>query len=679
MNQPGVQFVRTLFVATLAILAFSASLSAQTSSSSQQQDTRALKQAFQEAYEGLWPSIGDSASSPRTARLPAFDGNSPMRSGVAPVPQFPDLLNPSVVEPSRARPDTPTGNLPPMPAALADVVAQSEPSESSAESLQSLPELSADADAGMWWQPLVIQPLDQRDSEAINPELLIYLALRNSPKILAISQQPLIRETDIGEARADFDPELFLKSQFDDRVDPVGNQLTTGNGEPFLKEHIWYGDAGIRKKLWSGGEIEARQRLGFQNSNSRFFDPQDQGTATLSLNFSQPLLRGRGEAYNRSQIVIAQLSSTASWDQFAAELQDELTAVVDAYWTLYYNRAVLLQKQYNVERGEIVLGKLEGRSGLDSLPSQIARARSAVQSRRTELANAKRDVKNAETAIRLLIGSRDNFLATAPEMLPQESPALYRGNLELASLIEQSMQLRPEIRQALQRAKIASLQKNISQHELLPELNLIFNAYTSALRGETEILGAWVDQFSATTPGYAVGVEFNMPWARRAARSRNRRQQLVLQQVRHDIDRAVNDVVAETQIAWREVDSAWQTTMAAAEAISAARADLSQNEARWETFALVEGDFAEGQTPTTLLDQLLDAQQRLAFAELTYSQAVLEFKRAEMGLKRATGELLRHHEVSAATGYSSPLPGNGSATPMPAQPAAPASPAMPRQ
>ena len=35
--------------------------------------------------------------------------------------------------------------------------------------------------------------------------------------------------------------------------------------DPFLKEHIWYGDGGIRKKLWRGGELEAKQRLGFQN------------------------------------------------------------------------------------------------------------------------------------------------------------------------------------------------------------------------------------------------------------------------------------------------------------------------------------------------------------------------------------------------------------------------------
>ncbi len=502
------------------------------------------------------------------------------------------------------------------------------------------------ASSKMWWQPLVLQSLGERPSEQVGTDVLVQLALQNSPRILATSQTPLIEETEISVARAEFDPYLFLQSRFDDRVDPVGNDLTTGPGIPFLKDHIWTADGGIRRKLYSGGEIEVKQNLGFQNSNSRFFNPQDQGTATLSLNFSQPLLRGRGKCFNRSQIMIAQVGHGAAWDQFAAELQGELTRIVEAYWTLYYNRAVLLQKQYNVERGEVVLQKLEGRSELDSLPSQIARARAAVQSRKTELANAKRDVRNAETNIRRLIGSQETFHAVASELIPIEAPGLFRMHSELEIVIQDAMQMRPEVHQALKRAKIAAVQQDISENELLPELNLIFDTYVAALRGETDIPGAWVDHFRNSTPGYAVGLEFAVPRGRRAARARNTRQRLLLKQVRHEIDQTIFDVVAEAQIAWRQVDSAFQTVAAAGEAIRAARADLLQNEARWESFALIEGDLAEGQTPTTLLDQLLDAQQRLTNAELTYSRAVLEYKVAEIGLKRATGTLLQHQQVT---------------------------------
>ncbi len=499
-----------------------------------------------------------------------------------------------------------------------------------------------------WWSRIVTEPQGDREYETVYPEVLVQMAMQNSPSILAISLNPLIQETEVTYARAQFDTDLFLRSQYDDRVDPVGNQLTTGGGLPFLKDNIWYGEGGLRRKLYAGGEIELKQRLGFQNSNSNFFDPQDQGTATLALNFSQPLMRGSGRYYNRSQIMIAQTGTNVAWDKLAAELQDELTRLVEAYWSLYYSRAVLLQKRQNVERGEVVLLKLEGRSELDSLPSQISRARAAVRARATELANARRDVFDAETEIRRILGSPEAFQSNAPELVPGEPPQLTPNHFELANIITEAMQQRPEVKQAVQRAKIAAIQQNVSRNELLPELNLIFNTYVSALRGESDIPGAWTDQFQNSTPGFAGGLEFSMPWGRRAARARLTRQQLVVEQVRHEIDQVMHRVVAEAQVAWRTVDSAFQTAVAAGLAIEAARADLLQNEARWESFALVEGDFAEGQTPTTLLDQLLDAQQRLTNAELTYSQALLEFKVAEIALKRATGTLL--------SCYNGPIP-----------------------
>ena len=502
----------------------------------------------------------------------------------------------------------------------------------------------------LWWSPLVAKSLDPRPAEDVFPELLVQLAIQNSPKILAISQRPLVRETEIGEARAEFDPELFLRTQFDDRVDPVGNDLTTG-GPPFLKDHIWTGDTGIRKKLYSGGQLELKQRLGFHNSNSRFFDPQDQGTATLEIDFSQPLLRGRGKYYNRSQILIAQVGTGISWDKFAAELQDELTEVVSAYWTLFYSRSVLLQKQRNVERGQIILDRLEGRSGLDSLPSQIARARSAVQSRKTELANAIRDVKNAETEIRRLTNNPQAFQAAADELIPVELPVTVQVGHDLEGVIADSMEKRPEVREALKRAKIAAIQRNVSSNELLPELNLIFNTYVSALDGETDIPNAWSQQFAGSTPGYAVGFEFAVPYGRRAAKAKLTRSQIIVNQIRNEINQVLLEVVAESQIAWRRVVSANLTLRAATEAISAARADLEQNQARWESFGLVEGDLAEGQTPTTLLDQLLDAQQRLTIIELTYSQALFEYKIAEVGLKKASGTLLNYQQISFGKSY----------------------------
>jgi outer membrane protein TolC len=507
----------------------------------------------------------------------------------------------------------------------------------------------------IWWPTLVVEPFDPTFSnESATTNELLYQALCASPRILAISQDPLISELQIIEADSEFDPAIFVRSLYEDRTDPVGNTLTTGSADEFLKDNIWTGRTGIRRKLRTGGNLELAQELGFKNSNSRFFVPQDQGTATLSINYTQPLLRGAGRYYNRSQIVIAESAANISWHAFATELQSELESVLDGYWTLYLNRSVLLQKQRNVARGEQILKTLQGRQELDSLPSQIARARSSVEARRTDLANALRDVRNTETRIRQSIGDPNWLAKEQVEILPVEHPQVHEFEVPLSQIVFTALDHRPEIREAIQRTKIAAVRYQISTNELLPELTLLFGTYASALNGDSGIEQALVRQYSDTTPGYSAGLELEIPYRNRSARSRWAQEKLQVKKIRHELDETAQGVIADAQLAHRRVRSALDTLKASYVAIEAASLDVGQQQQRWESFALVAGDVGDGNSPTTVLDQLLDSQDRLAAAELKYSQALYELQISIVALHRAAGTLLLHEGVAvhrAQTGW----------------------------
>ena len=523
------------------------------------------------------------------------------------------------------------------PAQLQMPVSPQQPATTDPDSISSI--------RSIWWKAAVSQPFaTDHQTEMVTIDSLLYAALRNSQQIQFISKDPLIRETEIVVADAEFDPALFASSVYEDRVDPVGNDLTTLNA-PFLLENTWSGEAGFRRKTRSGGQLEVFQQLGFQNSNSRFFNPQDQGTSTLGLNFNQPLLRGAGQVFNRSQILLAQTSTDLAWEEFSVALQDELLNVVDAYWELYFRRSVFLQTQRNVRRGEAILRKIEGRMGLDSLPSQVARARSEVQSRRTELANAFRDIRNAETEIRRLISDPDWLAKRSVEMLPAEMPVTETIQFPLKNVVYSAIENRPEIKATAQRARIAAIQNNILTNELLPELTLLFSSYVSALEGDSGIETAFQQQFSST-PGVSLGLEFEVPYRNRAARSRHLRSRLQVAQIYHEFQQTTQNVVSEAQVAYNRVISAVETLSTAELAVAAAREDLTQNRKRWENFALLEGDLTEGQTPTLVLDQLLSSQQRLTDAELTYSRAIRELKLSQIGLRRATGTLLTVNNVT---------------------------------
>ncbi len=532
------------------------------------------------------------------------------------------------------------------------------------------------SDELLWWNISVAQPLVVGNSgaETATTDELLKMSLLMSPRIQAISKDPLIREAQIIEADSEFDPTLFARNLFEDRTDPVGNTLTTG-GADFLEDHIYTSDTGLRRKLRNGAEVEVSQRLGFQNSNSQFFVPQDQGTATLAINISMPILRGSGQYFNRLQILIAQSAGEVAWEVFSSELQDELQRVLSAYWQLYFDRSNFLQKKRNVARGEKILNMLENRSNLDTLPSQISRARSSVQARRTDLANALRDVKNAETNIRRLIGEENWIAKQTIEILPVEPPQISDFNVPLQRVVETALQNRPEIREAAKRAKIAAYQLDISTNELLPDFSLLLGAYASGLEGDSGIERAFVEQFSSTTPGYSLGFEFEIPYKNRAAQSRLTQSRLQRTKLQQELRQNVQQIVAESQISYRRIQSALQTLKAAHISIEAAQQDLKQQEQRFQNFAIIEGDLGDGQNPTIVLDQLLDAQERLTSAENIYSQSILELQVASIALNRATGTLLMHEQVSFERSSDEAAPAlqlfqTGSSQPVFDQPAA---------
>ena len=194
------------------------------------------------------------------------------------------------------------------------------------------------------------------------------------------------------------------------------------------------------------------------------------------------------------------------------------------------------------------------------------------------------------------------------ELLPVELPDLTIPIVDLEQVIITAINNRPEIAEALKRSKIAAIQTDISVNELMPELSLLLGTYVSALQGDSQLGDAFVDQFGDVKPGYSVGVEFEMPIRNRAARSRLTQRKLQMNLIKAEIQETLQNVIAESQIARRRVESAKETLVAATEAIHAAQLDLEQSEGRWESFALIEGDIMDGQSPTIVLDQLLDSQ-----------------------------------------------------------------------
>ncbi|MCA9264755.1 MAG: TolC family protein [Planctomycetales bacterium] len=495
-----------------------------------------------------------------------------------------------------------------------------------------------------WWQPHVATPM-RRSSQPLPVDVdeLVTLALRYSHQIRVFSESPLIRDTSTIEADAHFDWTGFLETMWNDIDEPVGSRLTTG-GPPRFQDHKWDYEMGVRKRTTTGGNFELSQEYGFENNNSTFFIPNNQGTARLTVGYTQPLARGAGQKYNTGFIVLAQIDADIARDELSRQLQTHLLAVYRAYWTLYRERAALLQKQRLFKRAEGILEELEYRREIDALASQLVRARAAVASRKSDLFRAAASVKNAEGQIRALVNAPELGRVGEFELLPSSNPTVEPQGLDMECVLSDAVQHRPEVHQAMKQIKASALRLEMSSNELLPIFDVVLEGYLNGLRGDSSIGGAFVDQFSDGAPSYSAGLQLEMPLRNRAARARYQRRQLELRQLESQFRATVENLQLEAEVAVREVQTAERELQAKRQSVLAAESEVDYLTQRWK---LLPG---EDRSASLLLEDLLSAQERLAQQELDYLESEVTFSLALANLRRATGTLLQFENVVVSKG-----------------------------
>ena len=552
-------------------------------------------------------------------------------------PQTADTLEPLLsVQPPRgdlgvSRPEVRTA-APPVTQLVESVNSTSNTDESHTD--------SQSTSATRWWEQQVALVLRSTPKQLpISLNSLLVAALSHSAQIQLISDQPLISETEITTADAAFDWTSFIDARWDDISEPVGSTLTTGGPER-LRDHNATVEMGIRRRNTIGGELEIGQRFGHQNSNSIFFIPQDQGTARLTLSYTQPLLRGSGRVYNTSLTVLAQLRTKLDRKEFEAKLQDHLLAITREYWMLYFERARYLQNLRLLENGEKVLVELKSREEIDALRSQIVRARAAVENRRAQLIRSRLMIRMAEARIRSLVNDPALGDTLAVELIPQEHLLSNAFEVDLNTAVSMALQSRPEIEAAIHEVKSASVRMNMGKREALPLLNVVLETYASGLEGNSNAGRAFKEQFTEGEPAYGIGLQYEYPFWNRAGSSRVQKRRLELRRLQHQFRQTVETMKLEVELTIHQVAAAYESLNAKHRAMEAANAEVAYLFDRWLLLPVDNG------SASLLLEDLLEAQDRLAESELGLLQALLDHNLSQVEFKRAVGSLLDHHEVA---------------------------------
>ncbi len=488
-----------------------------------------------------------------------------------------------------------------------------------------------------WWVEEINKPLlESRNPIFTTLDEVIFTALKNAPQIQILNTQPRIQELLRDETAADFDWAAFVESRFNDQNDPIGSTLTQGNlTSGRFEQRDWAFEAGVTKRLTTGGDLRVGQSFGTVDNNSNFLNPPNQGSARLLLDYRQPLLRGAGRGFNTSQIVLADLDFQSITNESRAQLQAYLVEVVDAFWDIYQRRALLVQSRRSMERAQELYRQLKSRDGIDVTNDQLLRAEAAIASRRSSLIRAEYDLINAQDVlINLAVGQNADNLDTV-ELLPETLVLPMGVEFESTQLVQAAIHNRPEVQQALTRIRTGAIQSKIALNLLRPRLDAVISTFVSGLRGDNDVGGAFSDQFSVGEPSYTVGFEFEVPFGNRAAKLRLERRQLEAANFQQEFRRQVGDVVLDVRVAGREIERLNKENKNNFLAMNKASQELTLIRQRQQL------NLDDNKTGSLYIEDLLGSQARLTAAENRLVISQTEQAVALVDLKRATGELFR--------------------------------------
>lgn len=484
-----------------------------------------------------------------------------------------------------------------------------------------------------WWSSTV--PTDAEPQQGIRYELdeLIWLAIENSPYVKSLLVQPQIQNARASAVLGEFDANTFLDTIFNDTSDPVGNTLTTGTANR-LNDHTWDSSSGVRKKNVRGGQAEVSQQFMFKDSNSDFFVPSNQADTKMLMRYTQPLMRGRGEAYNRSSYVVANLGADLSLQEVSVEIQRHAFSIIEAYWQLYSARAFEQQILRGLERLQVLQQQLRGRADIDSLRSQLLRADAAVARQQASLSRARARIVTSEAQLRAAVAAPELLHNRETRILPASQTTDWPSALDLASQLTTALNYHPRVQALRTSLKATRVRMQVAEHELKPTLNLVLEGYLRGLNGDFDAAKSFGDQFSEGAPSYSAGLSYARPYRNTAAKAILRERRLELRQLLLELDHElltlnsnVESAIAEATAAFTQLESAVQSTLAT-------HAELDLLNARWKNA------FLDATQTSYLLDNILQAEIQLIQAENNWALAQADHMTSIARVQLATGALL---------------------------------------
>jgi outer membrane protein TolC len=404
---------------------------------------------------------------------------------------------------------------------------------------------------------------------------------------------------------------------------------------------------GIDQLLPTGTYLELTTGGRRSGTNSDFFFLNPSYNADLALTLRQPLLDGFGTLYNRAGIVIAEISRERTAMGFESTVVTTLRDVENAYWDLVAARRAIEVSEQSLALAQQLLNETQERVKVGtSAPIDTVQSEATVATRVQSLIYARNLAANAEDSLKAVLGFDDprEWMVT---ITTTEEYGYNPVAPDLLEAIETAHRSRPEIREKFLELDQLDYNVKVAKHVTLPSLDLQATYGFGGLDGNAEIEnpdtgeliktdgnfgGAYDQLVDWQFPHWTVGLNFKVPIGNNEAKAR-------LAQRRFESQQGDVQLGALKQEITRQVRFAVRALYDGAAAVDAAEASMVLAERNVEA---EQTKFDNGLSTNFQLSQI---QDDLANAQLALIRAHLDYRKAMVGYREATGTLLDHLNV----------------------------------
>jgi outer membrane protein TolC len=405
-----------------------------------------------------------------------------------------------------------------------------------------------------------------------------------------------------------------------DAVAASSNQMAATTFDPSQSEHQDL-NYGLRQRTPQGGTVSVGWTNRRSQSNSNQATLPSSFSSGLSFEFVQPLLRNYGRYFNERNILVAQVNSQLSRQDFELQVTTVSQQVVNAYWNLVNAREQLgvAQQSLQLARDLHERNRIEVEVGTRAV-LELTQSDAAIATRESDIIQAASAVGDAEDVLRQLLNLPPGPLwsTTIVPTTPPQTDEKVTVNVDEALRI--ALAQRPELRsQDLQLAQ-ARRDADYFRSQLKPNLDLDVNYNYNGFANSYS--GAFNQITGLDFRGWTVQLSFAYPIQNRSARAQSATANVAVDRFQALYDQQRLVIETEVRRASRAVNTAVKSIEAAGKAREFQEKNLDAEKKRYENGLSTSFQI------TQIQDQLTQARSAEVTATVNYRTALAEYYRS---------------------------------------------------